>query len=74
MNDGIPVEDPSVTYSRNDDAIVLIWRPGAGSSLGITDIKSAFVLSLSGLETTVYLVSIGGGNYCSAQCNTLIWV
>ena len=42
INDGIPVEDPSVTYSRNDDAIALIWRPGAGSSLGITDIKSAF--------------------------------
>lgn len=42
VNDGIPVEDTSVTYSRVDDAVGLILRSGVGCFLAKTDIKSAF--------------------------------
>ena len=42
INDGIPVEHSSVTYSRIDDAIGLILGSGVGSCLAKTDIKSAF--------------------------------
>ena len=42
INDGIPVEHSSVTYSRIDDAIGLILRSGVGSCLAKTDIKNAF--------------------------------
>ena len=42
VNDGIPVEDSSVTYSRIDDAVGLILRSGVDSFLAKTDIKSAF--------------------------------
>ena len=42
VNDGIPVEDSSVTYSRIVDAVGLILRTGVGSLLEKTDIKSAF--------------------------------
>ena len=42
VNDGIPVEDTSVNYSRIDDAVGLILRSGVGSCLAKTDIKSAF--------------------------------
>jgi len=42
VNDGIPVEDSSVTYFRIDDATGLILRSGVGSFLAKTDIKSAF--------------------------------
>ena len=42
VNDGIPVEDSSVTYSRIDDAVGLILRSGVGSFLAKPDIKSAF--------------------------------
>lgn len=75
INDGIPVEDPSVIYSRNDDAIALpIWRPGAGSSLGITDIKSAFRIIPIRPGNYSLLGIYWRGNYYFAQCNTLIWV
>ena len=42
VNDGIPVEDSSVTYYRIDDAVGLILRSGVGSFLAKTNIKSAF--------------------------------
>ena len=42
VNDGIPVEDSSVTYSRIVDAVGLILRTGVGRLLEKTDIKSAF--------------------------------
>ena len=42
VNDGIPVEDSSVTYFRIDDAVGLILRSGVGSFLAKPDIKSAF--------------------------------
>ena len=42
VNNGIPVEDSSVTYYRIDDAVGLILRSGVGSFLAKTDIKSAF--------------------------------
>ena len=42
VNDGIPVEDSSVTYSRIDNAVGLILRSGFDSFLAKTDIKSAF--------------------------------
>ena len=59
INDGIPVEHSSVTYSRIDDAIGLILGSGVGSCLAKTDIKVLFVLSLFGLQTTICLVYIG---------------
>ena len=42
VNDGIPFEDSSVTYSRIDDAVGLILRSGVGTFSAKTDIKSAF--------------------------------
>ena len=42
VNDGSPVEDSSVTYSRIDNAVGLILRSGVGRFLAKTHIKSAF--------------------------------
>ena len=44
MNDYIPPEHTSVTYTRVDDAVRLITRSGVGRFLAKTDIKSAFCI------------------------------
>ena len=58
VNDGIPVEDSSVTYSRIDDAVGLILRSGVGSFLAKADIKSAF--RIIPIWPADYKLSIGG--------------
>lgn len=60
VNDGSPVEDFSVTYSRIDNAVGLISSSGVGRFLAKTDIKSAFpIIPIRPANYTIYLVSIG---------------
>lgn len=66
INDGIPVEHSSVTYSRVDDAIGLILGSGVGSCLAKTDITSAFRI----IPPADYnlLGTYWRGNYYFDQC------
>ena len=68
INDGIPVEHSSVTYSRIDDAIGLILGSGVSSCLAKTDIKSAFrIISIRPADYN--LLSIyWRGNYYFDRC------
>ena len=68
VNDGIPVEDSNVTYSRIDDAVGLILRSGVGSFLAKTDIKSAFRI-ISSRPADYHLLGIyWRGNYYFDRC------
>ena len=64
INDGIPVEHSSVTYSRIDDAIRLSLGSRVGSCLAKTDIKSAFrIIPIRPAEYNLLGIFLRG-NYC----------
>ena len=64
VNDGIPVEDSSVTYSRMDDAVGLILRSWVGSFLAKTDIKSAFrIIPIRPADYNLLGIYVRGGYY-----------
>ena len=62
VNDGISVEDSTVTYASIQQAIHIIQRLGRGCYMAKTDIESAFVSYRYTPQTTSYWALLGMAN------------